>query len=1442
MAIYTVTTTSDVVDANDGVLSLREAVTAANSSAGADSIAFATSLLPVGHVAGDLVAVQLNSVLTITDTSGSLAISGDVDGDGTSDIAIDGQNETNHFIVNQGSELDLTNLSLQHGNQTGADGADDFRGDMGSPQTDATSGGEGFASIYNSGTLHLTNVMLSSNSGAGGHGGRGYLIFDYGDFATLTYPTGGADGGNGSIIINAGTMTMANVVLSGNTSQGGSAGSGLSGSSSATGATILNNGTFSAEGVTFAGNTSGGSISCEISGTGALQLANTLIHDFSGTDSLINNGGPASGAITIYNAPVPPVSNFGSGSSTIDVSTRSVEFATQAYSVSEGNGGTTTITVTLTRPDLFDAEGTVTVSYIPSSSTAYPNHTTTTDGNDFASGAVPADQVVTFAAGQQTATVTFEINGDYILEPNEQFSLYLSAATGQQINHDGVHDFEVITLVNDDTSFSIAPDLSSALEGTPLTFTVTRSGLTSFEQTVNYAVAGSGQFPTNGVDFDGGVLPSGTVTFAAGQTTATITIPVHQDQTVENDETFTVTLSGASDHGQIGTAVATGTVLNDDALYFAMATTSSQFEGNSGTTAYEIQLIRSGYTANAVTVDWTAVAGTADATDFPGGVLPSGQVTFAAGQTIATVEVLVAGDETPESNENFTVAFSINGSPVAAPATLTILDDDQISGTAAGSVGEDATLTAGGTLVGEPSHAGATPFQPASGLTGTYGTFTFDEATGIWGYTLNNAAANVQGLTGGQVVSDQFTVTTFDGEVSEPVVVTITGANDAATISGTAVGNVAENGTLTAGGTLTVTDVDTGQNKLATPASLAGACGMFTLDTATGVWGYTLDNTAANVQALSAGQVVTDSITVKSLDGTASQALTVTITGASDVATITGTATGSVVEDGALVTGGKLTVTDVDAGENSFAVPPSLAGTFGTFSFNATSGGWSYSLSNNAANVQALTAGQIVHDTLVVKSFDGSAQQMLAVAIVGTNEAAVITGTATGAIAEDGTLTAGGTLTVTDPDAGQNRLATPTSLAGIYGTYSLNTATGVWGYTLDNTATNVQALTAGQVVHDSLVVTSIDGTATKTIDVTISGNSDAPTAVTLTPVVTTIAENTVINAPVLIANIAVTDIDGGTNTLALTGTDAASFSIVGNGLYLKAGVALDFETKASYAVAVTADDGVSPSPDATSAIFSLGVTNVSPETLTGTAAADVLTGGTDLDLISGLAGDDTLDSGVDTLADRLTGGLGNDIYIVRSSNDVVVEAFAPANAVTNFDRVRADVSYTLATGANIEHLRTLTPTGTAAINLTGNELAQQLTGNAGNNILTGAGGRDVMVGGNGADTFKFMSVTDTTKVAGTRDVISDFTHNNTLALSDRIDLSAIDANGSLAGNIAFTFQSVRGAAFTGTAGQLHYIVSGSNTVIEGDINGDKLADFQIELTGLKTLVAADFLL
>jgi hypothetical protein len=81
-----------------------------------------------------------------------------------------------------------------------------------------------------------------------------------------------------------------------------------------------------------------------------------------------------------------------------------------------------------------------------------------------------------------------------------------------------------------------------------------------------------------------------------------------------------------------------------------------------------------------------------------------------------------------------------------------------------------------------------------------------------------------------------------------------------------------------------------------------------------------------------------------------------------------------------------------------------------------------------------------------------------------------------------------------------------------------------------------------------------------------------------------------------------------------------------------------------------------------------------------------------------------------------------------------------------------------------------------------------------------------------------------------------------------IDLSAIDANGALPGNGVFHFQAANGAAFTGVAGQLHWFqinaIGSSNdkTIIEGDINHDKIADFQIELKGLVHLTAADFVL
>ena len=98
----------------------------------------------------------------------------------------------------------------------------------------------------------------------------------------------------------------------------------------------------------------------------------------------------------------------------------------------------------------------------------------------------------------------------------------------------------------------------------PFTFTVTRTGNTTAASTAAFVVGGSGSNPATAADFAGGILPTGTVSFAAGETSKTITVNVAGDSTVEAGENFTVTLSNPSAGTTIGTATATATILNDD--------------------------------------------------------------------------------------------------------------------------------------------------------------------------------------------------------------------------------------------------------------------------------------------------------------------------------------------------------------------------------------------------------------------------------------------------------------------------------------------------------------------------------------------------------------------------------------------------------------------------------------------------------------------------------------------------------------------------------------------------------------------------------------------------------------------------------------------------------------------------------------------------------------
>lgn len=124
-----------------------------------------------------------------------------------------------------------------------------------------------------------------------------------------------------------------------------------------------------------------------------------------------------------------------------------------------------------------------------------------------------------------------------------------------------------------------------------------------------------------------------------------------------------------------------------------------------------------------------------------------------------------------------------------------------------------------------------------------------------------------------------------------------------------------------------------------------------------------------------------------------------------------------------------------------------------------------------------------------------------------------------------------------------------------------------------------------------------------------------------------------------------------------------------------------------------------------------------------------------------------------------------------------------------------------------------------------------LLGGVGNDVLVGGAGADRMTGGTGADTFVFNTVAEPAT-----DLITDFSR----AQKDRIQLSAIDADTTTAGNQAFHW--IAKAAFSGDAGELRYTTTGSKTVVYGDDDGDRVADFHIDLTGKLTLAAGDFIL
>jgi len=364
-----------------------------------------------------------------------------------------------------------------------------------------------------------------------------------------------------------------------------------------------------------------------------------------------------------------------------------------------------------------DAFFTVSIDQAPTSS--YTVDLTTADGTagsaDYIGG---ADQAVFGPGGPQSQTFQVDVLEDTLDEPDETFTVTLSEVTGGATIGNATHTVTIED--NDVPTATLTPSTLSVTEGdtgdtNTATLTVQLDQAPQEATVVDYAVfsdttplAGAADTATEGTDYDG---TDGSVTIPAGQTTASITVPITADTVDETDETFSVVLT-SSPNAVLGAAQkSTVTITDDDTDFTVNVTTGdvSVIEGDTGTTTASVPVSLDSTAPQDVVVDYTMTNGSATAgSDY---TATTGSVTIPAGQTTATISVDVLGDITDEGNEDFTVTLSNPqfSAPIRnlradtytlqlgakATSSVTITDDEKI-------------LTAGGTLTFPSTQIGQT--------------------------------------------------------------------------------------------------------------------------------------------------------------------------------------------------------------------------------------------------------------------------------------------------------------------------------------------------------------------------------------------------------------------------------------------------------------------------------------------------------------------------------------------------------------------------------------------------------------------------------------------------------------------------------------------------------------------------------------------------------------
>ena len=307
-------------------------------------------------------------------------------------------------------------------------------------------------------------------------------------------------------------------------------------------------------------------------------------------------------------------------------------------------------------------------------------------------------------------------------------------------------DYQFTATVLPTITLALSPTSVSEDGTNNLIYTFSRNGDLSAALTANYSVAGTATFNTDYTRIGTGnfTATSGTITFAAGASTATLTIDPTADTVVESNETVALTLATGTGY-TIGTTTAvTGTIVNDDVPVINLSANQTIVEGNTNpqNVTYTVTLSRSD--TRVITVNYATANGTATAgSDYTS---RTGTLTFNSGVTSQSINIPILNDSINEANETFTLTLT---SPTNANLGTRTSVTTTISDTLTASVTttlptnvENLTLT-GTTAINGTGNAGNNILQGNSGnniLSGLNGNDTL--TGGVGNDTLTGGVGN----------------------------------------------------------------------------------------------------------------------------------------------------------------------------------------------------------------------------------------------------------------------------------------------------------------------------------------------------------------------------------------------------------------------------------------------------------------------------------------------------------------------------------------------------------------------------------------------------------------------------------------------------------------------------------------------------------------------------